>query len=214
MIFQSGLPKVVLACIFLFGLTMLKAQNTQKLSLDDSPVEGQFRYVYSKSSDYEEYKMVKRWHFSRLKNHVLDTLNTLKNDLYTQNLVLEKRDSTIDSLVKETANIQAHLDQSQKEKDTLKWLGFSMSKTTYNGIVWTLTIFLLASLIIVFLLFKRANSLTVSTRQDLSDLSLEFEDFRKRALRREEEIVRKYHNELNKYRSKAGKLSQQGKSTV
>jgi len=74
----------------------------------------------------------------------------------------------------ETANIQTQLDQSLTEKDTLKWLGFSMSKNTYNSLVWTLILFLLAGVIIVFMMFKRANSLTTSTKKDLSDLRLEF----------------------------------------
>ena len=214
MIFQIDFPKAILVIIFLFCLSLSKAQNNPPLSLDNSPVEEQFQYVYSKSGDYEDYKMVKRWQFTRLKNHVLDTLNNLKKELQTQHLLVETRNRSIDSLITETSNIQARLDLSEKEKDSLKWLGFSMSKTSYNTIVWSFALFLLAGLILIFLMFKRANSLTTITRKNLSDLNLEFEAFRKRALRREEEIVRKYHNELNKYRSKTGTLSQQGKSTI
>jgi hypothetical protein len=68
--------------------------------------------------------------------------------------------------------------------------------------VWIIIIGLTFTLVIFILLFKRSNLVTRQTRDDLVEIKNEFESFRKRALEREEGIVRKYHNELMQYKTK------------
>ena len=199
----------VVILLILPGSLPVKGQDSPPpLSLNDSPLEGQFQYVYRNSSDYEEYKMIKRWQFNRLKTHVLDTISGLRQDILDQAETIAGKDILIDSLKADKSELQTNLETAIREKDALAILGISMQKTTYNSIVWSIIAILTAGLVLLALLFKRSNIVTVSTRSDLSELKMEFEAFRKRALEREEGIVRKYHNELNKYKTKTGKLSQ------
>jgi hypothetical protein len=178
------------------------AQETvEQPSLDNGTIENQFQYVLDKSSRYEEYKVIKLAWMNKLKSHVADSLNELQNKLDHSHQLTAMRDQRIDSLKTSLAQTKADLNDAVEERNSLSFLGLKVEKTSYNGIMWTLVVFLAAGLIIFLLLFKRSNFVTVRTSKDLQETREEFEEFRKKALRREEEIVRKYHNELNKYKS-------------
>lgn len=207
MFYSKSLLAVVILTV-LFNCSVLQSQSSQPaLSLDKSPVEGQFQYVYKRSNDFEEFKMVKRWHFARLKSHVLDTLNNLKQDLISSSIVIDNKNTAIDSLITANEAVQAKLNTAIAEKESLSVFGVMTSKAAYNSILWSVIAILAGGFVLGFLLFKRSNTLTFSTKNDLADMKMQFEAFRKRALEREEGIVRKYHNELNKYKTKSGKLS-------
>ncbi len=178
------------------------AQETvEQPSLDNGTIENQFQYVLDKSSRYEEYKVIKLAWMNKLKSHVADSLNELQNKLDHSHQLTAMRDQRIDSLKTSLAQTKADLNNAVEERNSLSFLGLKVEKTSYNGIMWTLVVFLAAGMIIFLLLFKRSNFVTVRTSKDLQETREEFEEFRKKALRREEEIVRKYHNELNKYKS-------------
>jgi hypothetical protein len=66
--------------------------------------------------------------------------------------------------------------------------------------LWTIIFGLLALLIIILLLYRKNNAVTVQTKQDLLELKNEYEIHRKRALEREEKLARQHLDELNKYK--------------
>ena len=196
---------VAIGLLVIFGLTAYTQQTSDPLSLDNSPIEGQFQYVYQKSTDFEEYKMVRRWYLTRLKSHVLDSLKE-KEDLITQARGhISTQKSEIDSLVAAIHATDARLITAIKEKNTFTMLGIPIQKTGYSSLVWSIIAVLAFSLVILVLLYKRSYSVITHTKNDLDETRSEFEAFRKRALEREEGIVRKYHNELMKYKSKVSK---------
>ena len=193
----------LLLILFLLGSTRV---NSQSLSLNNSPIEGQFKYVYQKSSDFEDSKVVKRWYLTSLKAHVLDTLQEKQNQITEARSQIALKNTTIDSLQGVIAATTNSLNAAIKEKNSLSFVGISMQKAGYNTIVWSVIAILAFSLVIFILLFKRSHRVIVSTETDLNETRAEFETFRKRALEREEGIVRKYHNELMKYKTKVSKV--------
>jgi hypothetical protein len=199
---------VSLILFIIISIIKVSGQESSKpLSLDNSPVEDQFNYVYQRSADFEDSKIVKRWQLTRLKTHVLDTIQQLRLQLGSSGLIIGEKDKEIDSLVQANAATQVQLEIAVREKQSLKILGIGIHKNTYNSIVWIIIAALAGSCAILILLYRRINSVTLSTKTDLTEVKQEFEAFRKRALEREEGIVRKYYDELNKYKNKTGKLS-------
>jgi hypothetical protein len=197
----------VLLILFVNSSNLLLAQPvSDKPSLDKSSIEGQFTYVYQQSSDFEDYKMVKKWWITRLKSHVLDTLKQVEGQLLATRKMVVAKDSKIDSLNKALASNSATLNTAVKERNTLHFLGIPMDKVAYNSLLWTIIAGLTSTLIIFIMLYKRNHVVTIQTRNDLVETKNEFDAFRKRALEREEGIVRKYHNELMQYKAKAGKV--------
>jgi hypothetical protein len=200
------LPGLLLVVLLFVSADSFAQDKTKPLSLNDSPIEGQFNYVYQKSSDYEDYKMIKRWHYNRLKTHVLDSIQLLEQNLAATLREVSDRESRIDSLMALKAEVQAKLEKTTNEKNSIAFFGMMLQKSLYNSIVWIIIIAMATGMVLFILLFKRSNSVTLNYKKDLGELQQEFESFRKRALEREESVVRKYHDELLKYKSKVGKL--------
>ncbi len=197
---------LILGIILLINWTVKAQTSTTSVSLNNSPIEGQFQYVYEKSFDYEEYKMVKRWYLTHLKSHVLDTLNMKQNQIIKARNQIALRNDRIDSLMTIINETNVKLDNAIKEKDSFTLLGIPMQKAGYNSLVWSVIAVLTSALLLFILLYKRSFHVISQTKSDLDEIRLEFEAFRKRALEREEGIVRKYHNELMKYKSKVDKV--------
>jgi hypothetical protein len=189
------------------GLNTTLAQETEEkpLSIDSSPIEGQFQYVYQKSSTFEDYKMVKTWHYARLKSHVLDTLKMKEAMIADARNEIKTKGIKIDSLVTAIEQTHVNLDKALKERDSFSFLGMSIQKAGYNSMVWSVIGLLTAALLIFLFLYRRSFVTISHTKSDLDEIKTEFETFRKRALEREEGIVRKYHNELMLYKSKVNK---------
>ena len=87
-----------------------------------------------------------------------------------------------------------------EEKDSMSLLGMLVSKITYNIILWTI----IGGLLLLFLLFvykfRRSNTLTQEAKTALSEVEVEYEDHRRRALEREQRISRQLQDEINKYK--------------
>lgn len=200
------LPIKILGLFIFINIVSNVRVNAQSISLNNSPIEDQFQYVYQKSSDYEDFKMVKRWYLTSLKAHVLDSLQEKQNQIIEARSQIALKNHAVDSLRALINATTANLNSAIKEKNSLSFMGIPMQKAGYNSIVWSVISILVFSLLIFIFMYKRSHRVIISTETDLNEIRAEFEAFRKRALEREEGIVRKYHNELMKYKSKVSKV--------
>jgi hypothetical protein len=176
---------------------------TSKPSIDLTPLESgsvltQFDFIIEKSNKFEDTRVVKTFWLTRLKTHVADTLRTVNKKLVEAQKINLKKQSEIDSLKAGIASVNEGLTVATSEKDSMKLFGAMINKNLYQTIVWLVIIGLSLILIILGVLFKRSNSITVQTRTDLEEIKLEFDAHRKRALERESQLSRKHLDELNK----------------
>lgn len=193
---------IFLLILFHAGILSAQKSNTQTI-LEEGSVEEQFNHILDKSSTYNDYKAIKSSSIYMLKKNVFDTLKTLKAEAELRQNIISANETKIESLTNELANTQDDLTLAVKEKNSLQFLGIKMNKSVYNGIMWLLVGSLAFLLVLFILLYKRSHVLTVRALNDLEETRDEFEKHRKRALERQEEVVRKYHAELNKYKAKA-----------
>ena len=184
------------------GIILYSQETPQKPSIGRGSIESQFNYVIYRSEKYEDYKLVKSWWLYTLRSQVLDTLKALHENLGdTQNLLAVKN-TEIDSLIAAMQTVNNELDIALKEKSSMKLLGIKMNKIVYNSILWLIIAALLVILLTFVLLFKRSNAVTARTKSELTETRNEYEDYRKRTLVREQQIVRELYDEILKYKSK------------
>lgn len=186
--------------IFLLLLTFsIHAQSTtQDPNLTDSNLEGQFEFIYKKSSRYQEYKVVKQVWLDQIRKNILDSIATVEGKLATSQKLTETQNSEITTLKASLTDTNSKLTNVTAEKDSITFLGSQMEKPTYKTIMWS--IISLLSLIIFFLAykFKNANTITNEAKNTLIEVEDEYEDYRRKALEREQKVRRQLQDEINK----------------
>ncbi len=181
--------------------------TTPKPSLNNGTIESQFDYLYRKSSSYQEYKVVKKTFYQKIKGNVLDSMQALKKDLVDTKKLVEVQGNEIKSLKSDLLTTNDNLISVTKEKDNIKFLGMPMTKASYNSLLWSIIFSLVALLLFFIFRFKSSNTITVQSKNLLNDTEKEFEAYKAKALEREQKVRRELQNELNKqkYDAKKGK---------
>lgn len=180
-----------------------KVKSVQKVqgvksSLDHGSIQSQFDYLLKVSTTYQEYKVVKITSFNKFKGNISDSLSVAYKSISEANKEITSQKSSINNFQTEVGQLKRDLDKVNKEKDSIALLGMPMSKNGYKSLMWSVIFILIVLAVGAFLLFKRSNSVTRSTKSELDELQEEFEQHRKRTLKREQELAVKYHNEINK----------------
>ncbi|MDQ2179091.1 hypothetical protein [Marinifilum sp. D714] len=189
--------------LFLFSLT-LSAQETEstqqeaKPSLDNGTISSQFQYLTKKSSNWQGHEVIKVEMLSKYQSNVQDSLKQLKSFLKKSETKVDNQGSEIDNLNTEIQNLKKQLDETIRMKDSMKFLGMELSKSTYNTLMWILILGSLVVAGVCFMMFKRSNVVTVETKQTLEEVREEFDTHRKNALVREQKLARRLQDEVIK----------------
>jgi hypothetical protein len=194
-------------CISSAVLGQENETDAPKPSLNNGTIESQFDYLYRKSSSYQEYKVVKKTFYQKIKGNVLDSMQALKKDLVDTKKLVEVQGNEIKSLKSDLLTTNDNLISVTKEKDDIKFLGMPMTKASYNSLLWTIIFSLVALLLFFIFKFKSSNTITVQSKNLLNDTEKEFEAYKAKALEREQKVRRELQDELNKqkYDAKKGK---------
>jgi preprotein translocase subunit SecF len=138
--------------------------------------------------------------FQKFKKNILDSLSISTNKMAALNSKSSGFNRTIDSLQSALDSTKTSLAEITRSKDSMKFLGIEVAKGTYNTIMWSVVIGLLLITLIVFLIFKRNQSVIVSRNKDLQDLRTEFEAYRKTSREAREKMALQHFNELKRLR--------------
>ena len=188
--------------IFVMATSLIYSQedqnNTPKPSLDNGTIESQFDYLYRKSSTYQEYKVVKQTFYYKIKKNVLDSLKLLKNELASTKQVVTAQNTEVNELKGALKTTNDNLTNVTKEKDDIKLLGISLTKASYNTILWSIIIGLVLFLLFFIYRVKNSNSITKQANKSLAEIEEEFFAFKTIALEREQKVRRELQDEINK----------------
>ncbi len=203
------LPKYLLVLTILLSFSQRTHAQEEKITVEDAlkqeKIEGQFDMVIKKSGRYQEYKVIKQVWINKLKSNVTDTLKTLEAKLNTSNQQIAEQKNTITGLQESLAKTNGDLSTVTNEKDSMSLLGASVTKASYNTIMWLIIGALLAILGFFIFKFKNSNAITVQAKKALAETEEEFEDHRRRSLEREQKVMRKLQDEINKQRKTGAK---------
>ncbi len=173
-------------------------QDEEKLSLNSGSIDNQFEFVIRRSNSWQEYKTVKKTWLYTLKAHTLDSLKAVHKDLAETQTVVKTQANEIENLKSNLANTQNDLEKTNTEKDSMALFGMQMSKSGYNGLMWSIIAGLLALLLLFIYKFKNSNAITREARKSLAEIEEEFDEHRRTALEREQKVRRQLQDEINK----------------
>lgn len=183
----------------LFAVLVSVAAQAQQAS-DTLSIPKQFDKIYRTSSSYQEYKVIGKTRFQKLKQDVSDSLNDLQKEIQSKDQLITSQKDSIQDIKKIAETFEADYRQMVSQKNSIHFLGIEFLKSTYNTIIWSL-IGLLAILLFYFIYrFKNSNEVTSNAKTELHDVEEEFSIHKKKSLEREQKLRRQLQDEINKQR--------------
>ena len=187
--------------LILFTTTTIGQKNIENVNqpeLDSGTIENQFDYLITKSSQYKDFQLIRKISLLKVKAHTLDSLEMIRKGLKTTNASLTKHQTTIKRLENEVTTLNTNLKTITQEKNSMALLGKNVDKSSYNTSVWVIIIVLVIALLFFIFQFKNNNVITKRTKNELNKIEEELSLFKKNAMKKEQELMRKLQDELNK----------------
>jgi len=188
----------LLLIIFFINTIAFAQSETNKQSFNEGTIDEQFEYVLKKSSNYQEYKVVKKTMMYSLKSHVIDSLQKEKNDLIKYKDSLQKKEEAYIALQETLQGVEEEFKSVTNSKNTIKLFGIPLNRNVYKSILWSLIAILFFALLYFIYIFKNSNVITQKALADYNELEVEYSSSKTRALEREQVLNRKLQDELNK----------------
>ena len=184
-----------------FTLCIVFTSFSQTIRFKDTgSIGNQFDYLLEKSNRYQDFKVVKINWILQLKSNVADSLSASKKEILDNYGVINTQKNTIDSLKIELTESKGTIESLNTEKQSVKLFGIPLKKGIFKTIMFTVIGILVLLLAFFMTKFKQSNLITKQTLNSLKELEDEFDQHRKVALEREQKVMRRLQDELNKHK--------------
>ena len=197
---KNFIMKKILIFLMFIAASVISAQSNTKKSIDltRGSVEEKFNEVYTKSSNYQDYKVIKKYIFNQLKKEVLDTIKKEKNNYKKARNEIVKLQNQINKLQTDLNQANAQIETLTEQKNNIRFLGMNIEKSKYQWIVWSIISVLIFVLIYFIYLYINSQKVTKTAKQNLTKLEEEYFNFKSTALEREQNLKRQLLDERNK----------------
>lgn len=163
-------------------------------------LEGVFQQLIDRSGAWQNFKMLDRGKLAAFQRSMTDSINGVRLQLVAEKQKVKENEATIKELNDKITEIQAALDQTKDQKDSVSFFGLLISKGLYNTIMWGIVLALASLLVLYIYKFSNGNVVTKKSINDLNELQEEYENYRKAAIEREQKVRRQLQDEINKHR--------------
>ena len=163
-------------------------------------LDGVFQQLIDRSGAWQNFKMLDRGKLAAFQRSMTDSINGVRSQLVAEKQKVKENEATIKELNDKITEIQAALDQTKDQKDSVSFFGALVSKGLYNTIMWGIVLALASLLVLYIYKFSNGNVVTKKSINDLNELQEEYENYRKAAIEREQKVRRQLQDEINKHR--------------
>ena len=185
---------LMLICFFAVSITGFSQD-------DNNSIENQFIKIVDQSNSFQEFKVIKKSRIKVLQKNVLDSIEALKTQITATQVDIEKQKSEIELLTQNLNTTRSNLATSIEKEGGIEVLGMITKKATYNTIVWSIILGLIAILGLIFFKYKSSHVITKDTKLKLTEIETDFDTHRKKTLENEQLLRRKLQDEINKNRN-------------
>jgi hypothetical protein len=183
------------------SVSLISAQEAkQELSLTNSSVKEKFNYLMINSNNYQDFKVVKKSWLSTVKRQVLDSLEKQKLNIKDLNVFIDNQDSKNKELEATITSLNTQIENAKTTKENINFVGTDLKKNTFKSLFWSIVSITSILLFIFVYKYKKSNMVTEAAKDQLADIEKEYESHKKTALEREQKVMRKLQDELNKNR--------------
>ncbi|MDB2420262.1 hypothetical protein N9W35_04880 [Flavobacteriaceae bacterium] len=188
--------------LYLFIFCLFVSVNTfsQKAKNDTLPLSKQFEQVYSRSSSYKDFKVIRKTTFQDLKENTLNSIKSIDEKLKIESLKNTRLEQEINNITKTHLELDLKLSNAILEKNTISFIGLKLKKNTFKIIIWS--IFFMLIILICYLAYKLKDGIKITSqaKKELTRVEEEFNSYKKKSLVRDQKLRRQLQDEINKQR--------------
>lgn len=188
---------LLLAITLLFIISNIQSQTTKQF-IDTGSVNEQFENLIQNSNKYQDYKVVKLNWLLKLKSNINDSILASKEGILKATNTINKQKKIIDSINTSFSTTKNEIATLKNQITTISFFGIDFEKGLFKTIMLSIIGGLILFLLFFVSKFKQSISITKQTKSNLKEVEDEFEEHRKKALEREQKVMRRLQDELNK----------------
>jgi len=121
-------------------------------------LEGVFQQLIDRSGAWQNFKMLDRGKLAAFQRSMTDSINGVRSQLVAEKQKVKENEATIKELNDKITEIQAALDQTKDQKDSVSFFGALVSKGLYNTIMWGIVLALASLLVLYIYKFSNGNA--------------------------------------------------------
>ena len=181
-----------LAFIFLLSFSVSQAQDATKT------IDEQFTEVIEGSNNYQQFKVIEKVKMNRLQQNAKARIDVLQTEIENLKSEMSKQQTAASKVSADLEKIQLTLAETEEEKDSINFFGIQMSKGSYQTMICSIIGILLLGLVFFIYKFRSSNVLTKEAQHKLDETEVEFDEYRRKALEKEQKLGRQLQDERNK----------------
>ncbi|MFT6415847.1 MAG: septal ring factor EnvC (AmiA/AmiB activator) [Dokdonia sp.] len=195
---------LLLTLCLVFCSLVLQAQNSANTTSPQGPktLSEQLSEIIDGSGNYRNngkvYEVVEKYKLNQLQTNITKRIDVLQQEITGLNVEIDTQKIEIGSLTETLSSTENTLTVTNKEKDSMNFFGAQMSKGSYQMMMWGIAGALLLGLLLFIYKFNSSNTITNEARNKLDEVEAEFEEYRKKALEKEQKLGRQLQDERNK----------------
>lgn len=190
------MTKIKLAFLFLILSAGVFAQQDSTKNTDPT-LQGQYRFMLSKSKTLNGYKLVNPSRLATLWQNVTDSLNAQKRLISHSKNAAGSQAETIGKLKAEIETKDEALATKDGQINEIRFIGIPFSKGTYNVMVWAIIIGLALALAVIVLTSAKNIREAKYRRQLYDEIADEYQAYKTKATEKERKLARELQDERN-----------------
>ena len=183
--------------LVIFSILVFAIQFATKAQ-EDANLSDQYQNMIESSETFKTFKVIPITDVNSFGKIMNDSISSLKKRVSSANKAKLTAEQERDSAKSKMTSLKSELEETQQAVDEMPFLGIPMSKITYNIVMWSIVIVLIAGLVIVYVMFLKSYRMTRQAKKDKELVDQELEDLRKRSHDKQVKIKRELQTALNK----------------
>jgi hypothetical protein len=181
---------------------VLNAQEEEvKPGIGRGDLESQFNYMIFQSEQAENYRVIRSWWLYNVRNQMVDTLKAFHRNVDSLEQIIFASSQKIDTLSSTISGLESNLATVKDQRDNIQFIGMSLTKGAYKNMVWVIIGILSLLIVVFYVMYRRSNVVTSRSIANLEETKAEYEDYKKKALLREQQQMRRMYDEVLKYKN-------------
>ena len=180
------------------AFAQIETETAPVVTITSPTLQQQIDEILSLASTWNDHWLIKKSRFSNFQTQLKDTLSVLHQDLRN----LQNTQAALEKQLADTGELLSNSESSNqklnKEKNSMSVLGLMVNKKAFQVAVAGLLLLLLATTGFFFFQYRTRNDITAKVRKTLTETQEEFDQYKKRAIEREQKLKRELQDELNK----------------